>query len=286
MAGKKRKNKPKEPQYYLSATNIRTYNYKVYDMSFVEKIIYFLIAFIVGAAVGYLFYGGIGVDAYGEPTALTMFLNVTICGAAGLAAGIAFVPIRTDQIMNKKKQLLNTQFRDLLEALSTSLGAGKNVVDSFHSAYDDLKIQYDDGAFILSELEVILSGMTNNVDIEELLLDFGNRSGNDDIVSFAKVFQICYRKGGNIKETIRATYEILSDKMEISEEIETVVTASKMDQNIMLVMPIVLIGAIKFMSPDFANNFITATGIMATTAALIIFVVSYFLGKKILEIKM
>lgn len=285
MAGKKREKKAKEPQYYLSATNIRTYNYKVYDMSFVEKIIYFLIAFIVGAAVGYLFYGGIGVDAYGEPTALTMFLNVTICGAAGLAAGIAFVPIRTDQIMNKKKQLLNTQFRDLLEALSTSLGAGKNVVDSFHSAYDDLKIQYDDGAFILSELEVILSGMTNNVDIEELLLDFGNRSGNDDIVSFAKVFQICYRKGGNIKETIRATYEILSDKMEISEEIETVVTASKMDQNIMLVMPIVLIGAIKFMSPDFANNFITATGIMATTAALIIFVVSYFLGKKILEIK-
>lgn len=285
MAGKKKEKKPREPQYYLSATNIRTYNYKVYDMSFVEKVIYFLIAFIVGAAVGYLFYGGIGVDAYGEPTALTIVLNVTICGAAGLAAGIAFVPIRTAQIMNKKKQILNTQFRDMLEALSTSLGAGKNVVDSFHSAYDDLKIQYDDGAFILSELEVILSGMTNNVDIEELLLDFGNRSGNDDIVSFAKVFQICYRKGGNIKETIRATYEILSDKMEISEEIETVVTASKMDQNIMLVMPIVLIGAIKFMSPDFANNFITATGIMATTAALIIFVVSYFLGKKILEIK-
>lgn len=285
MAKTKKEKKIKEPQYYLSATNIQTYNYKVYYMSAVEKILYFLIGFVAGAAIGYLFYGGIGVDAYGEPTGLTIFLDVTICGAAGIATGAIFIPVRTDQIRNKKQTVLNLQFRDMLEALSTSLGAGKNVVDSFHSAYDDLKIQYDEGAYILRELEIILSGMANNVDIEDLLLDFGNRSGNDDIVSFSKVFQICYRKGGNIKETIRATYEILSDKMEILEEIETVVTASKMDQKIMLVMPIVLIGAIKFMSPDFADNFITASGILATTAALIIFVASYFLGKKILEIK-
>ena len=44
--------KIKEPQYYSSATNMRTLNYKVYYMSGAEKILYFLIGFIVGAAVG------------------------------------------------------------------------------------------------------------------------------------------------------------------------------------------------------------------------------------------
>lgn len=283
---KKKKETPeKEPQYYLSATNMKTYNYKVYYMSLIEKVLYFVFAFVVGAAVGYLFYGGIGKDEYGQPTTLTYVLNIVISCGVGLAAGFAFLPIRTKQIIGKQMSKLNLQFRDMLEAISTSLGAGKNVVDSFHSAYEDLKIQYDEDAYILNELTIILSGMANNVDIEELLLDFGRRSGNDDIVSFANVFQICYRKGGNIKETIRATYEILSDKMEISQDIETVVTSSKMDQNIMLVMPVVLIGAIKMMSPDFAANFVTPSGILATTLAVGIFAGSYVFGKKILEIK-
>ena len=274
-----------EPQYYTSATNMTTYNYKVYHMKLIEKILYFVAAFIVGAAVGYLFYGGIGVDEFGEPTTLTWILNITISSAVGLIAGIAFVPMRRDQIIESQKRKLNTQFRDFLEAFNTSLGAGKNVVDSFHSVYEDLKVQYDEGAYILKELEIILSGMANNVDVEVLLQDFGARSGIDDIASFANVFKICYRKGGNIKDTIRSTHAILTDKMEINEEIETVVTSNKMEQKIMIAMPIALIGMIKMMSPDFAANFVTPTGIISTTIAIALFVVSYYVGKVILNIK-
>ena len=174
----------------------------------------------------------------------------------------------------------------MLEAFNTSLGAGKNVVDSFHAVYEDLKVQYDEGAYILKELEVIISGMANNVDTEDLLADFGSRSGIEDITSFANVFKICYRKGGNIKDTIRSTHEILSDKMEISEDIETVVTSNKTEQKIMIAMPIALIAMIKMMSPDFAANFTTFTGIISTTLAIGLFVVSYAVGKVILNIKL
>lgn len=282
--GKKEK-KQLEPQYYLSRTNMRTYNYKVYYMSMTEKVLYFILAFVLGAAVGYLFYGGIGKDEFGRPTTLTWILDITIPCAIGIAAGIAFLPIRTQQIIDKKRRALNTQFRDMLEALNTSLGAGKNVMDSFIAVYDDLKVQYDEGADILQELEVILSGMSNNVDIEDLLLDFGIRSGLEDIYSFANVFQICYRKGGNIKDTIRNTHDILSDKMAITEDIETIVTANKTEQNIMIVMPIGLIGMIKMMSPEFAANFVTPAGIIATTIGVALFVGSYYIGKIVLDIK-
>jgi tight adherence protein B len=281
----KENKKPPEPQYYLSATNIPTYNYKVYYMSVMEKILYFILAFAVGAAVGYLFYGGIGKDEFGQPTTLTYILDISIPVIIGVVAGIAFLPIRTEQIIEKKRRKLNSQFRDMLEALTTSLGAGKNVADSFRSVYDDLKVQYDDGADILKELEIILSGMANNVDIEDLLLDFGIRSGIDDIYSFANVFKICYRKGGNIKDTIRNTHNILSDKMEINEDIETIVTANKTEQNIMIVMPIGLIGMIKMLSADFAANFVTPAGIIATTIGVVLFVAAYYVGKAVLNIK-
>lgn len=281
----KENKKPPEPQYYLSATNIPTYNYKVYYMSVMEKILYFILAFAAGAAVGYLFYGGIGKDEFGQPTKLTYILDISIPVLIGIVAGIAFLPIRTEQIIEKKRRKLNSQFRDMLEALTTSLGAGKNVSDSFRSVYDDLKVQYDDGADILKELEIILSGMANNVDIEDLLLDFGIRSGIDDIYSFANVFKICYRKGGNIKDTIRNTHNILSDKMEINEDIETIVTANKTEQNIMIVMPIGLIGMIKMLSADFAANFVTPAGIIATTIGVALFVAAYYVGKAVLNIK-
>lgn len=282
---KQKEKKILEPQYYTSATNMPTYNYKVYYMSQMEKVLYFLLAFVVGAAVGYLFYGGIGKDEFGNSTTLTWILNVVISTGVGIAAGIAFLPIRTEQIISSRKRKLNTQFRDMLEALNTSLGAGKNVTDAFYAVHEDLKVQYDDDADILKELEIIISGMVNNVDIEDLLLDFGIRSGNDDILSFANVFKVCYRKGGNIKDTIRNTHRILSEKMEISEDIETIVSGNKSQQNIMLVMPVALIGMMKMMSPDFAANFVTPAGIIATTIAVGLFVASYYVGKVVLDIK-
>ncbi|MBQ6281198.1 MAG: type II secretion system F family protein [Oscillospiraceae bacterium] len=283
---KKKETQPPEPQWFTSVTNLPTYNYKVYYMSKLEKILYFLLAFVIGAVVGYLFYGGLGRDEFGQRTTLSWILDISIPAIVGLVAGRIFVPTRTKQIRDKNARTLNSQFRDFLEAFNTSIGAGKNVVDSFHAVYDDMRIQFEEDAFIVKELEVILSGMANNFDVEDLMEDLGNRSGNDDIVSFANVFRISYRKGGNLKDTINTTHSILSDKMEIKEEIETMVSASKMEQTVMIFMPVGLIGIMKSMSPDFAANFATPAGIASTTIAIGLFIVSYFVGRKILNIKL
>ena len=281
----KKKTEAAEPQYYSSATNIKVLNYKVYYMSFPEKLLFFLLAFAVGAAVGYLFYGGLAKDEYGQPTTMTYVLNIAIPSVVGIIAGKLFLPVRRDSVIKKRKKELTHQFRDMLESLTTSLGAGKNVNDSFMSVYEDLKVQYDEDAFILKELEVIISGIHNNVAIEDILDDFGRRSGSEDIKSFADVFRVSYSKGVNVKDIIRNTHGILSDKMEIAEDIETVVTSNKTEQNIMIVMPIALVGMIKLMSPDFAANFATSSGVISTTVGIVMFVAAYFIGKAILNIK-
>lgn len=281
----KKKAAQPEPQFYRSVTGEQVRNYRVYYMKPLEKLAYALLAFVVGAAVAYLFYGGIGKDAFGEPTTTTHVINVVSMLLCGGGAVKLFLPVRTRQLRDNGQRKLKVQFRDMLEALVTAFGAGKNVTDAFASVYEDMCNQYEENAFIVKELSCINSGITNGFTIEELLLDLGNRSGCEDILDFANVFDICYRQGGNIKQTVRNTCVIIGDKMSVAEDIETVVSGSKSEQNIMLVMPVALVALIKLSSPEFGENFTTPSGIIATTVGVVMFVVSYFLGKKLLEIK-
>lgn len=190
----KKEKKPEEPQYYMSRVQMPVMNYKVYHMGKVEKILTFMLAFVIGAAVAYLFYGGLFKDEYGNATTATWISNIVIMLVVGIIAGRMFVPIRTKSIIDKNQRKLKEQFRSMLEAVNTSLGAGNNALDSFESAYRDLRVQYEEDAFILKELNVILVSNRNNIDIETVLKDFGERSGIDDIKSFASVYEICYRR--------------------------------------------------------------------------------------------
>lgn len=274
-----------QPQYFTSKTGTQTYNYNVYNMSIVEKILYFLAAFVVGAAVGYLFYGGIGKDEFGRNTTLTYILNVFFCLSAGTAAGIMFLPIRTKQIADRKRNELRIQFRELLEAVSTSIGSGNNVVNSFSSAYKDLSVIYNEDAFIIKEVKLILDGFANNIPIEATLKDFAQRSGIPDIYNFADVFETCYGAGGDIKDVIKSTYDIISEKMEIEMDIATTITSSKTELNTMTFMPVVLIGLIKLSNPGSASNYTTMSGIISTTVAAVMFVTAYYVGRKVMDIK-
>ena len=52
-----------------------------------------------------------------------------------------------------------------------------------------------------------------------------------------------------------------------------------------IVMPVLLIGMMKMTSEDMAANFVKPTGILASTIAIVLFAVSYVIGKKVLDIK-
>ena len=157
----KLKTKEKEPAYYTTDTNMQALNYKVYYFNMAERAGYFLLAFVVGAAVAYLFYGGIGKNQFGEATRLTYTLNITICTIVGCIAGVMFLPARTEQIIIKRRKMLKMQFRELLDSLETSVGSGKTVVDAFHEAYEDLQVLFTKDSYIVKELEINSTTITH-----------------------------------------------------------------------------------------------------------------------------
>ncbi len=281
----KNKEKLNEPLYEISGTNRQMINYRVYKMTSNEKLLYFILAFAIGALVGYLFYGGIGKDNYGNPTTLTYILDITIMAAIGFLAGFLFMPIRKEQIIAQRKKKLRKQFIDLLDSLATSISSGKNVPNAFVAAREDLLVQYQPDSYIIQEVDNILSGIQNNLDVGSMLLNFGERSGIQDIRTFGRVFETAYSKGANLKDVVRNCHMILSTKCEIEVEIETKVASNKNEQNIMVIMPIILVGMLKMSGSDFAANFTTPTGILCTTIAVGAFVGAYMLGRKILKIE-
>jgi len=281
----KKKNTQTEPLYEVSGTNRKMINYKVYRMTANEKALYFILAFVVGAAVAYLFYGGIGKDDYGNATIVTYICDIVIMALFGFIAARLFMPIRKEQIIAERRKKLRTQFIDLLDSLATSISSGKNVPNAFMAAREDLLVQYPPDAFIVQEVDNIISGIQNNIDVGSMLLNFGERSGIQDIRTFGRVFETAYSKGANLKDVVRNSHVILSNKCEIEAEIETKVASNKNEQNIMIIMPVILILMIKMAGSDFAANFTTPTGILCTTIAIGTFVGAYLLGRKILNIE-
>lgn len=85
---------------------------------------------------------------------------------------------------------------------------------------------------------------------------------------------------------IKSTAFVLREKIELKEEIETIVSSRKFEQLIMYLMPFVIFIYIDltqhgFFSPLYHN----ITGIIVSTFCLIIYMCSILISKKILEIE-
>lgn len=260
----------KKKEKYVPITGLisEATDYRVYNEKIKERILWFFIGLIASGAVLYVFYESLYVSLI-----------------AGIIGGFVFIPIRRKQVIKKRKQTLTLQFRSLLDALGTSIGAGKNMFDAFGGAADEMAVQFTDEADIVREVRTICNDINNNVKIEDSLLNFAARSDISDVENFADVFATCYQKGGNIKEVIKNTATIIGDKIDIKMELETMVSGQKNECNIMLVMPVLFIVVMKSMGGGLID-LSSVVGVLSVTAALIIFVLAYFICVKITDIKL
>ncbi|MBD9698780.1 hypothetical protein IGS67_04630 [Flavimobilis sp. GY10621] len=276
---------PKLPQRRPSLISVPAYDYRVYHLTLAERLVYGLLALTVGGAIGYLFFGGLATDADGHATVATYVLNGIAVGVPAIFATRTFLRVRTEQIRATKVRTLETQFRDMLDSLSVSLASGGTVIQGFNAARSDMERQYAADAPIVQELNLIIAGFHNSIRVEDMLTDLGERSGSDDVASFANVFRIAYLRGADMKQAVQNTHVVISEKMAISAEIETSLVAGKNESFIMVAIPIVLVGILKSGGGGFADALRTPVGVMSTMAAVALFVAAYVMARKIMSIK-
>ena len=277
------KKKERGPKYLVSPLNNPMLNYREYYFSVKEKLLFSAACIGGGGLVGLIFYGGL-FKKNGETTNATIISNLIVFAVFGLIALRFAMPSIRASLLNRRGKKLRKQFVDLLEALTTLLASGSTVNDAFRSAAVDLQNHYQQTDMIIIEISEINNGVKNGFTLEEMLIDFGKRSDNRDILSLANVISNCNRLGGDFKSVIRRTRDVISDKIEIEEEIATKLSSNKLQLNAMTLMPIVLVGLLKLSSSSFAENLSSLIGVVVTTIALVLFVVAYFWGQKIVRI--
>ena len=258
--------KEKVSQWTTNPLNEKVLDYHNYEMTKSESVLYFVAAFLVGGVVSQFFYGGLFQED-GVPTLLTYISNSAAFVIVGLLVGKVFLPVRSRQLAEKRRDTLRRQFRDMLESLTASLAANSTVRDAFSSAYTDMCMQYSDDALISKELDQFRRAEQINVTLDVMMDDFAKRSGVEEIQDFNNVFQVC------------------CERMEVEDEIQAKIHANEMELNIIMLAPVLIVALMRSANETFAQNLASPVGVAAVTGALVLFAIAYIWGQKIIAVR-
>lgn len=243
-------------------------DYNIYYFTVWEKLRLILEGFSGAVLLGYLFYKSLLGIIILSPL---IFMNFNK---------------KKREFIDKRKWQLNLEFRDGINSLSAALSAGFSVEHAFKEAVKDLKKMYPQGAMIIREFTYIANQIQMNITVEKALSDFAKRSGIEDIISFAEVFSTAKRTGGELNQIIKATGQIIGDKLEIKREIMTLIAAKKFEATIMKFVPAGILCYLSLSSPDLLEPlYHNIFGILIMTILLAIYLYTYRLIDKIIYIE-
>lgn len=243
-------------------------DYSVYRLCRKEKIRYTSVYLMLDAAVSYLFF------------------ESCIAFVLLLPGLVWFLREQQKTLQKMRMERIKRQFLDGIQMMSASLQAGYSAENAVREAIRELVKVYEPNDIIVREFRLISAQLAMSRSLEELFLDFGRRSAAEDIISFAEVLVTAKRSGGDLLAVIRNTVSCIRQKQETLQEIETSLSGKIMEQNIMSIIPILILAYIKLSSPEFLEiMYGNITGISVMAICFFIYVVAYFWGRKIVRIE-
>lgn len=243
-------------------------DYDVYHMNKKEFLVCLFKGFLLCLMVSFLFYQ-----------------NIFLCLL--LSPYLYFFYKKEQRKMTEvRKKKLSLEFLDGIHSLSVALEAGYSVENAFKAAIKDLGLMYSNEALIMKEFQCIVSQINHNIPIEDAIAEFANRSKLEDVECFSEVFKTAKRTGGDLVAIIKMTGKTIGEKVEVMREIETLITAKKMEANIMKLVPFGILGYMLLGSPQFLKPlYHNLLGILFMTFLLVIYLFLTKLVDKIIAIR-
>lgn len=168
-----------------------------------------------------------------------------------------YVPValwqKKKERLRQKKWELNLAFKDALVCLENSLAVGYSPESSVREAVKNLEQLHGKDHDICREFRVMVKQMELGTGMEEVFLDFGARTGVEDIKQLADVFAVVKRTGGNLAQVFRQTGSVLQDKIELKRELRTVIAAKQMEFQIMCAVPYGILLYLKLCAPAMSS---------------------------------
>lgn len=244
----------------------REIDYRQYSLSLEEWLFAIMSGIVCGGILVMIFYRSI----------IMIFLGGCI--------GAFLSPFILKKRKLQKRQLqLRMEFKEALYHLIAALQAGRSLELSFTAALEDM----DAGIlpYMFREWQTVVDNLAIGLSVEESLENFGNRSGIEEICSFARTVEICKRTEGDVARVMENTIHLLQDRMDIQMELKVLLAKKKTEQKILSIMPFCVIGLLLLMSPDYLiplYHSFQGQCIMTVCVGLSVF--SYWLSKKMANI--
>lgn len=208
-------------------------------------------------------------------------------------AGLIFFPYvfyhikRGKKICEKKRQeKLAIEFKDGMQAVVSALTAGYSIENSFKEALKELELLYGKKIHIYQGFTRIVNKINLNQNIEDAFSEFAKECQVEEISNFAEILSYAKRSGGNLIQIIRTTTDTISEKIDVKREINTIITAKQLEQNIMNYVPLGIILYMRITSPEmFVKVYGNAAGIILMTICLIVYFIARVMAEKIVDIK-
>lgn len=186
--------------------------------------------------------------------------------------------------IRQKQQAFQLQFKEALQGLSAALNAGYSVENAMRETYKDLRLVYDDRTRIMKEFAYMIHQLNMNITIEQILQEFAARTQQEDVRNLVTVFVTAKRSGGDIVAVLKHTVLQIADKVEVKREIQTMMSAKRLEFQVMSGIPFGIITYMRLSFPEFMEVLYgNAIGIVTMSICLGIYVSAYRFGKKIIE---
>lgn len=244
-------------------------DYKVYTAKGKERRQLLLTGFAISSLLAVLFYKSVVAVVLFSPFAWI------------------YLKYREKELMKRRKWQFNQQFKQGIMGLSAALNAGYSIENAFFEATKDLVLMYEEDADIMKEFAWITKQIAMNRTVEECLTELAGRTGIEDVENFAEIFQTAKRTGGDLIKIIQQTGKNIGERIEIQREMETLIAQKKMEANIMSLVPLGIILYMWVVSPGFLDRlYHNMFGWLLMTVVLGIYILSYLLMKKIVDIQL
>lgn len=239
-------------------------DYKNSELSDAQNIGFYAASAVFGAVMGWLFYDSL---------------------IAGLIPGIMLSSTKTYYkrfLVNRRRSKLLMQFRDLLYSVSSFAAAGRSLGDSLESSIEFWKGTYDENDMIIIELKSMTKRMKEGRERDvDVLRNFADRSGIEDISDLVTVCETCKKTGGDFAKAINKSARIIGDKIALERELAVLISQKRFEGRIVSASPFAIIFFIKCLSPSYLIP-LTSTfqGRMIATLALAMIAAGWVLTER------
>jgi len=216
-------------------TPLYSVDYSDYSFTTKEYIKYFLQGLALDVTISFLVYQSV--------ISFIIFLPAIV---------IYFKYIKA-RLIKLQKDKLKSQFKEAIIILYGLISAGNSLESAFRRTEEDLLMIYKKDDLIVREFYYISRKLDMNVTLEKCLEDFALRSSDEDIRNFSEIISIAKRSGGSLLNIVKMTVNSISLKLEVEQEINTVVASKRNEFKIMCMIPIGIILYLKIFLPGFLN---------------------------------